>query len=218
MTLSISWSTDTTTTDGGETTISSAYHILEFDVITSVDHTAESELTEHTVETGAAISDHKRAKPRTIEIEAFVTQTPLGVPPLSGFATRSVSGSVHKGTGPAKATVFEFSEEFDRIQDVEQTLERLRTEAIDLTVETRARTYDNVQLVSFRIPQKEGVDGAPFTLSIREVFRAEAQTTQAPLPREPRGASRSETSSDTEEEETEDDRSLLTQVIELIDF
>lgn len=219
MTLSISWSTDSETTDGGETTISSAFHVLEFDAALSIDHEAESEITDHVVENRAAISDHKRPKPRTVEIEGVITNTPLSAPPLSGFATRSVTATIEKGTGPAKAAVLAFEESFDRIRDVEATLERLRSEAIDLTVETSVRTYDNVQLISYRIPQNGAEEAVEIKLTLREVFRAETATADAPAPREPRGAARTETAAEPEAEETDDgDDSLLTQVIELINF
>lgn len=218
MTLQISWSTETEATSAdGENEVTTAFHLLEFDAVVSEEHTAESELTDHVVESGEAISDHKRPKPRAINLEAHVTNTPLDFPPSSGFQARAISAQVRKGVGDAKANVVVFSEEFDRITDVESTLDRLRKEAIDLTVETRVRTYENVQLVSYSIPRRDPIDGIDIQIKLREVFRAETQTVDAPLPREPRGARRTETSAEPEQETdaetntTED--SLLTSLI-----
>lgn len=221
MTLQITWATETeTTNDAGDTEVGTAFHILEFDAVTSEEHSAESELTSHVVETTEAISDHKRPKPRRINIEATVTNTPLGFPPSSGFNGRAVSAEVRKQVGDAKANVVVFSEEFDRITDVEQTLDRLRREAIDLTVATRVRTYENVQLVSVSIPRKDPVDAIDIRLELREVFRAETQTVDAPQPREPRGQGRRASASEPREEtvaedadEDTADQSLLTRLI-----
>jgi len=214
MTLQISWATETESDVDGETVLTSAYHVLEFDAVTSEEHTAESDLTDHVVESAAAISDHKRPKPRSLSIEAIVSNTPLSFPPSSGFASSSVTAEIAT-SGPAKANVLTFSGEFDRIQDVEATLERLRSEAIDLTVETRVRTYDNVQLVSVSIPRADPVDAITIKLGLREVFRASTQIVDAPLPREPRGGRTTETAAEGEDDPDVDDSetSLLGQLL-----
>jgi len=220
MTLEISWETEAESVEDGEAVITASYHLLEFDAVLSEEHEAESEMTDHVVESSEAISDHKRAKPRALRLDVLVTNTPIGVPPPSGFGTRAISARVRKDVGNAKANVIVFSEEFDRVADVASTLDRLRAEAVDLTVATAIRTYERVQLLSVSIPRKEPEDAASFSLRFREVFRAETQTVDAPLPREPRGASRSETSSEPEDEEAdsdeEDDSSWLNQAIGLL--
>lgn len=204
MSLVISWATeDEQTGSDGEITLVQAFHILEFDATTRVEHSAESEITAHVVESGSAISDHKRAKPIDVMIEAVVTNTPLSNPPNSGFAQTQVTSEVSPDTGEARATVRTFTVEFDRIQDVGETLERLRVEPIDLTVEDRFRTYDNVQLVSYNVPRDEPIDAVTISLRLREVFRATTETVDAPLPREPRGRRETETASEGEEEEVD---------------
>lgn len=205
MTLAISWATEDEQTDeDGSLVLTQTFHTLEFDAVMREEHSAESDLTEHVVESGAAISDHKRPKPRNISIEAIVSNTPLSFPPQSGFATGTITSEVRPDTGPAQATVRSFSGEFDRIQDVEQTLDRLRREAIDLTVETRVRTYENVQLLSVNIPRTDPEDAITVALSLREAFRASTLTVEAPLPREPRGGAATETAAEPEEEEVDD--------------
>ncbi len=220
MTLQISWSTDSEATNAdGENEVTSAFHLLEFDAVTREEHSAKSSLTDHVVESTEAISDHKRPEPQEIRIEAVVSNTPVSFPPSSGFNGRAISAEVRQEVGNARANVAVFSDEFDRIQDVEATLDRLRREAIDVTVQTRVRTYENVQLVSVSIPRTDPMDAIEINLTLREVFRAETATVDAPLPREPRGSARSETSAEAEETETEeDDQSVLTQLIAGINF
>ena len=215
MSLQISWSTEAQSTNAeGENEVNTTYHLLEFDAVLSEEHGAESDLTDHVVESGAAISDHKRPKPRTLQIDGLVTNTPLGFPPPSGFGTRAISAEVRKSVGSAKANVVVFSEEFDRVVDVAETLDRLRAEAIDLTIETVIRTYEDMQLVSVSAPRKEAIDAVTFSLRFREVFRAETQTVEAPLPREPRAAPRTETSAEGEDEEADGtESSWLTDII-----
>jgi hypothetical protein len=216
--LQISWSIeDEQTEPDGTLTLASTFHILEFDVVTSEEHSAESDLTEHVVESTEAISDHKRAKPREISIGAHVTNTPLSNPPNSGFAQTQITSQISPDTGDSRATVRVFSGEFDRLQDVETTLDRLRREAIDLTVETRVRTYENVQLVSYTIPRSADTgDALDISLRLREVFRATTQTVEAPLPREPRGGRETESAAEPEPEEEDADTtetSLLGQLL-----
>lgn len=166
------------TTDGP----GAVFHRLEFDAVTRERHVAEAELTEHVVETGESLVDHKRARPREYDLEAVVTNTPIGAPPASGFANVLVTAQASLETG-----LTEFSEEFDRLADVADTLERLRAEPIDLSVETRLRTYENFQVVRVEIVRDDPVDAMELSLTIREVFRGSATLVDAPAPREPRG-------------------------------
>ena len=52
---------------------------VEFDASKDEDHTGENEVTDFPVEEGANITDHSRPKPRTLQIHAFVTGTPMSL-------------------------------------------------------------------------------------------------------------------------------------------
>jgi hypothetical protein len=185
--LRISWNTQNfTLADSGDLEAASYEHTLEFDVITSETHEGSSVLTEHAVESGAPISDHKRANPRRIAIEAIVSNTPLGAPPRSGYAETTIETSLSKDEGMPNVLVF--SRRFDRIQDVLATLDRLRLEATSVTLTTSRRTYDAVQIVSVTEPRApEDGDTQRFQIEIQEVRVAQSRTVEAPRPREPRG-------------------------------
>lgn len=214
MTLQIGWETEQRLfDDNGEASTEIAFHVLEFDCVTTETHEATSVLTEHAVESGAPVSDHKRANPDRISIEAVVTNTPLDAPPPSGFASSNVTVRV---TRNSNASVIEFSEQFDRVQDVIDTLDRLRLEAIPITLSTRWRTYEHVQIVSVVRP-REYTDGdsARFSIDLVSVRTAFAQEIDAPLPREPRGNPRRDRGSREGEEVADENlRSTLAEARE----
>jgi len=51
--------------------------IITFDAMLSEEHSSEYAITEHPIEAGASISDHKRRKPRRLTLTGVVTNTPL---------------------------------------------------------------------------------------------------------------------------------------------
>src|SRR4051794_30438938 len=69
-TVQIEW----TPPDGGDT------QVLDFDAVTSEKHDEPVEVTEHAVESGAAVSDHARPGPDTVTLECVVTNTPIVTP------------------------------------------------------------------------------------------------------------------------------------------
>jgi hypothetical protein len=190
MTLTISWNSAEETAAGEAITTTSVEHVLAFDAVTTETHETGSTLTEHAVESGAPISDHKRPNQRKITIEAIVTNTPIGTPPLSGFGPSPVDFSERKSEA-AGATVRVFTARFDRMTDALDTLDLLATTAITVTISTRVRTYEACQIVSVSAPRSaEDGDSLRFTIEARQVRIAEALRVDVPRPREPRGQDR----------------------------
>ena len=190
MTLSISWNSDEENAAGETITTTSVEHVLAFDAVTSETHETGSTLTEHAVESGAPISDHKRPNQRKVMIEAIVTNTPIGTPPLSGFGPSPVDFSERKSE-TAGATVRVFSARFDRMSDALDTLDMLATQAITVTISTRVKTYEACQIVNVSAPRSsEDGDSLRFTIEARQVRIAEALRVDVPRPREPRGQDR----------------------------
>lgn len=199
--LRISWSTAEEgvvfSEDGSaESEIVFTENTLEFDCVTSETHDGTSTVTEHAIESNAPISDHKYHNPRRLTIEALVTNTPLGAPPSSGYGDGvQITGEVREAgedePGAAqrpRASVVVFSADFDRMADVADTLDRLRIEATPVTITTRVRTYEDVQIASVLMP-REPDDGDTLRLTIEcvEVRIAQSRTVDSPAPREPRG-------------------------------
>lgn len=203
--IQISWSTETNLFDGtGVTVLEQTFHLLEFDAVLSETHETRAEVTEHTVEEGSPISDHKRAKPALITIEGLVTNTPLDVPPSSGFAETTVTVSVSKDG----AQVRTFSGEFDRVRDVWATLDRLALEDIPVGLSTRSKDYEGLQVLSVTLPRDNADDAGTFTIELGSVRVAVSRTVDTPAPREPRGAADSDRGA-REGEETPRLRSTL---------
>lgn len=186
----ISWSTQTTALgDDGDLEARAFEHSVAFDAVTSITVEGTSVLTEHAVESGAPISDHKRANPRRITIEAVVSNTPIDRPPASGYGEASTVEVRTTKPDDGSGNVQEFLTAFDRIQDVIDTLDRLRLEATAVTLSTGRRTFEAVQIVSVSEPREvEDGDTQRFTIEIQEVRIAQSRTVDAPRPREPRGA------------------------------
>lgn len=191
--LRISWNTTVVDLDdAGDLAAQSYEHTLEFDCVTSETHEGLSTLTEHAVESGAPISDHKRADPERVTIEALVTNTPLGAPPPSGYDSRAatVQTSFSKD-GDGRPAVLVFSAGFDRISEVISTLRRLRLEDTAVTLSTRVHTYEDVQIVGVTVPREPGDgDSVRLQIEIQQVRIAQSRSVDAPAPREPRGRER----------------------------
>lgn len=191
--LRISWSTQTTALgDGGDLESRSYEHTLEFDAVTSETHEGLAVLTEHAVESGAPLADHKRQNPRRVSIEAVVTNTPLGPPPPSGYGhSDNVTAEVRaSANSTASAVVVHFSATFDRMADAWLTLDRLLSEDTMVTLSTAKKTYENVQIVGVTVPREaEDGDSIRFQIEIQEVRVAQSRTVDSPQPREARGAS-----------------------------
>lgn len=188
MVLRISWNTQNVGLGAdGDLEASSHEHTLEFDVVTSETHEGASTMTKHAIEGGALITDHKIHEPRSVTIEAIVSNTPLDVPPPSGYA-RSTAITVSTSKEEGRPAVKVFSEAFDRIQDVIATLDRLRLEGTFVTLTTARRTYDAVQILRVTEPREpEDGDSQRFQIEIQEVRIAYTRSVEAPRPREPRG-------------------------------
>ena len=187
MTLSISWSTSEQRSDGATMRSVSVEHVLSFDAVTSETHDTGSTITESPVEAGAPISDHKRPLQRRLSLEAVVTNTPIGRVPDSGDGSGEIAFSEQKSEN-ANAVVRVYTTNFDRMTSVLAVLDRLATEAITVTITTRVRTYEALQIRSVSAPRKaEDGDSITFQIEAVEIRIAEALRVDIPEPLEPRG-------------------------------
>lgn len=187
MTLSISWSTSEQRSDGATMDSVSVEHVLAFDAVTSETHDTGSTITESPVEAGAPISDHKRPLQRRLSIEAVVTNTPIGRVPDSGDGSGEIAFSEQKSEG-AGAVVRVYTTSFDRMTSVLSVLDRLATEAIAVTITTRVRTYEALQIRSVSAPRKsDDGDSITFQIEAVEIRIVEALRVDIPDPLEPRG-------------------------------
>ena len=204
--VSISWSTSSETIDGEEFAVQGVEHVLQFDCVTAETHESTATLTEHAVERGAAIADHKQANAERVTIEATVTNTPIGLPPSSGADTFPVFQETRKSAA-ANASVRVYTGSFDRILDVHEVLRSLVNLPTPVTITTRTTTYENVQINGVTAPRKsEDGDSISFAISGVAIRIADSQRVDVPTPAEPRGRPPLDTGT---QGTTEDRRSVL---------
>ena len=186
--LRISWTTENLITGGGgDLELSETEHVLQFDAVTQVSHEHGATVTEHAVERGSVLSDHKRAEPDRVSITATVTNTPIGAPPPSGF-TDGGPIQASEGTNEAKINALQFSRPFDRMVSCLATLRRLTNEPILVTVATRSATYEEMTVISCTgLREADSGDSLEFTVELQRLRLAYTETVEAPVPREARG-------------------------------
>ncbi len=174
---------------------------LSFDCVVSENHEGTADLSEHAVEQGSPISDHKKVNQRTVSIEALMTMTPLVAP-------EGVDGEVREND--AKANVLVFGSDFNRLQEAFDTLDELRASDTPITVSTKFRVYDALQLVRVQSPRETGDgDSLRFSLDFKAVRIAVSRTTDTPQSREPRGRGRQGRGDQEPEEASQRNQSAL---------
>lgn len=130
--------------------------VLTFDATLSEAHSAPAQVTEHEVETGSAVSDHVRIKPRQITLTGIVTTTPAL--PFEPGAQRDR----------------QFRDELRQAQEARELV----------TLICEVGLFDNLVIadISESLSAESGESTTP-TVELREVVQVERLTTTlAPLP------------------------------------
>ena len=166
---------------------------IEIDATIREEHQGTTTITQHNVETGAAVSDHARPEQRKVTADIVITNTPIRVPTtntdgVSGefsatdvdVATRVDLPLVLPGIGVAEAiagndvlnrtiatsvTVLNFDGPMNRVLSVYNELELLRTSSTVVQLDTALQQYTNMVLQSVTAPRSAG-DGSSITFSI----------------------------------------------------
>jgi hypothetical protein len=125
------------------------------DAAITEDHTFESEVTEHPVETGADITDHARAKPVQISLEGIVSNTPIG----------AVADLRTEGTLPSA--------------EARALMRKIRDDREPITIVSTVRVYKNMMLLSLSESRSaETGEAYRFRATFKEViFVTNARTT-----------------------------------------
>jgi hypothetical protein len=202
MAVTISWSdTSITSPDGQKNSLVANAYELRFDAVERLSLTSKAEVTSYTVESGSPLTDHKKKLPRTIVVQGRVSNTPIGAPPPSGLNNSSrVSAEIR---GSNIGNLLQFSEEFDRLQDVFDSLQHLVQNGIFVTLETDQAVYDRVTVVSVEdLRTAPHYNGASFIVTFQEIFVADTQEVLIPIPAEPRGQSTREERADSAQSAT----------------
>lgn len=152
---------------------------LELDVVLAENPSGEAAVTDHPVEEGADISDHIRAKPRGVTIEAVISNTPMALSPAPQMEYRDKAS-------PPRFELLSTVPYEDRAGWADKTLERIRTEGMICRVVTRRREYSDVALTSYSPPvDRTTGDALRFSATFRRIIKVSTrllETKQKPVP------------------------------------
>ncbi len=134
------------------------FSILQFDASIEEEHKASVDITDHPVEDGSTMSDHRLQKPREFTLTAIVTNTP---PTLGAF--------------------FRYDNVATRDVDTWTLLNTLTKHKSLLTVKTTLDTYENMVIKDMSVPRTAALGNSlEVTITFREIFTAESEEVVAP--------------------------------------
>jgi hypothetical protein len=171
--------------------------VVFFDATIRYVYTASSSITEHPVERGAALTDHSRPEVERISADVYVTDTPVVSPNYDGANgtfqnidlsanRRDMTRGAKGGAGQpqeatyetksvsTKARVLKFSEPFDRLVTVRETLMRIKDNALECSVITSEGDFDPMLIASITAP-KESAGRIQFTVDLKKVTFADSE-------------------------------------------
>jgi hypothetical protein len=132
---------------------------LQLDASISESHQYENEVTQFTVESGATISDHVYLHPEKVDIDGFVTNTPITV------VYEDVNEILEKKSGVIEVKSTSREGVISRVETARDVLLRISgrkvqgenqdPEVIDII--TSLRVYTNMILTSLTIPRDAGM-------------------------------------------------------------
>lgn len=128
---------------------------LELDASVTETHSAEVDVTDHPIESGANISDHVRPKVETLTIEGLVTNSPLPVKsdPLVSYTYGSQTVS-------SRSRFFE-----TRAGQAYADLRAMKDAGQLLTIVTALRSYENMVIQTLNVP-RDATSGQALRFSV----------------------------------------------------
>ena len=136
-----------------------------FDGVNTIHADLPSRMTEHPIQTGANVVDHKYRMPRLLSVEVVVSES---------------MDQYGKGgqTAGDKGTISLFSEGTLKSWSAFQKLQDLKDKSLTLTIITRLYTYENMQIINISVPQ-DYTTAASFkaTVTFKELMTAQVPST-----------------------------------------
>lgn len=179
---------------------------IVLDALIREDYTAEAEPTTHPVEDGADVTDHVILRPRTLQIEGVVTETPLdglvdslvnaGIQTVTSSIGQAISKKVGGGAFGASATSklsglagktlagLIKGPADNRLNLVLQELRAVRDSRQPVTIVTGLTQYDSFILKSFTVSRDQTTGKSiRVSLAFQELLKATAKTIRVPVPK-----------------------------------
>ncbi|HSN26760.1 MAG TPA: hypothetical protein VLT45_10755, partial [Kofleriaceae bacterium] len=178
--LEIEW-----TDSGGTTTV------IDWDVATSEHFEGTAEVTDHAVEDGASVSDHVIPANATVTVECVASNHPIVTRTFgmngATMSTQPASVSIG-GNRTASVSVFQGSQQFDRVRAIDEQMETLRLAGQRLTIRTSLREVTPVVLTSFDVTREDSEGNIlNATCTFRKVRVARTQRVPVTRPQHRRG-------------------------------
>ena len=150
---------------------------LEVDCTLTETHTADVDVTEHPVESGAAMSDHIRPKQEAFTMSGLFSGTPNPTEGTSRVVDVQAGGDVFKLT--TNVSEAEEKKAATRLEEARDALYRIKNGAELITVVTGLKVYENMAMKSLSI-ERDGRTGISlrFTASFVQVETVELKTTR----------------------------------------
>jgi len=159
---------------------SGAAQALEIDATPTRSWEDVAEITEHPVETGAAVSDHVRPQNGTVTLDCLVSDTPLFTPRSFVGGAAPVTAPVQLPSGAA-VTVQRWSAPVERTRLVDAALLDVVSNGLLVTLSTDLRRIDSLAVRRYA-PEESADNGRAlrFTLELKRVRIV--STRRAPVP------------------------------------
>jgi len=152
---------------------------LHFDAVLNESVTITATPTRHSVEEGAAITDHVQDDPDRVRLDVFVSGSPIADVNGVGVVTQVTD----TGAG-FSASVLRTPANFDPVRNTMRTLERLKKEATLVDVATHAR-YCASMVITEASSSPKG-DSSQIQITLESIRVVSTGRTQAPQPTQPR--------------------------------
>lgn len=127
-----------------------------------------AEVTEHPVETGAAVTDHIRPGNPTVMIEGIVTNAPVVIPATQVPGVVRTLQTVTLATG-AKVQLQRWSQTFDRVAVCDELLAALVESAALVRLTTSLRSMESLAVVRYKADRSDPGDAVTVTLELKRV-------------------------------------------------
>ena len=162
----------------------------------------KSDVTDHPVEAGIAITDNVRPLPRKISLQGYISQAPIRTvnvemdletealdikqPPPPLFTILGAITSPPTGPSVVAARVLEASGYTNTVTQMDDLLTALQTGGVFVTVNTSSKVYSNMIVEGFDKSGDSGTGtGRMFDVSLKEMRIVQSLSTAAPVPANP---------------------------------
>lgn len=164
-----------------------SYTAIVLDVTEHESYEATAALSDHPVERGVNISDHVRANPDTITLEAMISNTPI-VSPADQPSGSVRPATITVGGVPVRVNTLQWATPFDRARSADTLFNALLHDGALLRVTTGLRTMESMVLTRYSADRTAATGSSlPVVLEFRQARQVSTLRTNVATPAQRRG-------------------------------